>query len=169
MITSRRFREIASVWWLSAALLPLAVYLALTRGHYTILDNAHLFIHEMGHLVFAPFGAPLRMAGGTLLQVVVPLGLALYAYSYEYRIATQLFLFWLGHSFINVSVYAADAQARALPLVSLAGGGDNTMHDWYWMLEGLGLLQWDTEIGFAFWIIGLCCFVAAMVIPLRLF
>lgn len=169
MITNEKLREIGSVWWLSAALLPFAIYFALTRGHYTMLDNADLFVHEMGHLVFAPFGAPLRMAGGTLLQVLVPLGLALYAYSYEYRIATQLFVFWLGHNFINISVYAADAQARALPLVSLAGGGDNTMHDWYWMLSGIGMLQWDAQIGIAFWILGMGCFVAAMLVPLRLF
>jgi len=169
MIERKKLSEVASVWWLSAALLPFAIYFVLTRGHYTMLDNADLFVHEMGHLVFAPFGAPLRMAGGTLLQVLVPLGLAVYAYSYEYRIATQLFVFWLGHNFINISVYAADAQARALPLVSLAGGGDNTMHDWYWMLSGLGLLQWDAQIGIAFWILGIGCFVAAILVPLPLF
>lgn len=169
MIDRQRLQELANVWWLSAALLPFAIYFALTRGHYTILDSADLFIHETGHLVFAPFGAPLRMAGGTLLQLLVPGGLAAYAYWSEFRAATQLFVFWLGHNFINVSVYAADAQAQALPLVSLAGSGGNVLHDWHWMLSGLGLLQWDTEIGLAFWVIGLVCFVAALLVPLRLF
>lgn len=169
MIGRQKLREFASVWWLSAALLPFALYFALTHGQYTILDSADLFIHEMGHLVFAPFGAPLRMAGGTLLQLLLPAGLALYAYSFEYRAATQLFTFWLGQSVINVSVYAADAQAQALPLVSLAGGSGNTVHDWNWMLDGLGLLQWDAEIGTAFWIVGLCCFAAALLVPARLF
>ena len=163
-----RIRELARTWWLSAVLLPFAIYFALTRGDYTIADSADLFVHEMGHLFFAPFGPVLRMAGGTILQLLVPAGLALYAYSYEYRIATQLFVFWLGHSFINVSVYAADARAQALPLVSLAGS-DNAMHDWHWMLGGLGVLEWDTAIGTGFWIVGVVWFVVAMLVPRRMF
>ena len=75
--------EFIRVWWLSFVLTPIAVYFMVTRGTYTFADNAELFVHEMGHLVFAPMGAPLRMAGGTLLQIIVPLGLAVYAYSYD--------------------------------------------------------------------------------------
>ena len=160
--------EFIRVWWLSFVLTPIAVYFMVTRGTYTFADNAELFVHEMGHLVFAPMGAPLRMAGGTLLQIIVPLGLAVYAYSYDYRVATQLFVFWLGHSLINVSVYAADARAMSLPLVSLAGGGDNVMHDWHWMLDGMGILEWDAGIGVAFWIAGGVSFIIAIAAPKRM-
>ncbi len=155
------------MWWTSAVLLVPAIYFMASRGHYTIMDDVDLFVHEMGHLVFAPFGMPLRMAGGTLLQLIVPLALAIYAFSYSYRLASQLFTFWFGHSLINVSVYVADAQAQSLPLVSLAGGG-NTLHDWNWMLGGLGLLEYDAAIGIVFWLCGGAAFAWAISIPTRL-
>lgn len=155
-------------WWLSAVLVLPAVYFVVTRGEYTLADDVELFVHEFGHLVFAPFGAPLRMAGGTILQLLVPAALAAYAYSYDYRAATQLFTFWFGHSAINVSVYAADARAQELPLVSLAGG-NNVMHDWHWMLSRLGILELDAVIGVAFWVVGALCFAAAIALPARMF
>ncbi len=150
-------------------LAPLAVYFLATRGDYTIADSVDLFVHEMGHLVFAPLGLPLRMAGGTILQLIVPAGLAWYAYLHDYRVSAQLFLFWLGHSLINVSVYVANARAQELPLVSLAGGGDNIMHDWHWMLNGLGLLEFDIAIGIGFWVAGGLAFVASIVAPRWMF
>ncbi len=129
------------------------------------MDNADLFIHEAGHGVFAFMGEPLRMAGGTLLQMLFPGGLALYAFWYSYKAATQLFLFWLGHNLINISVYAADARAQILPLV----GGPNARHDWHWMLGQLGILEYDHTIGIVFWMLSMMVFIVMALVPRQLF
>ena len=49
----------------------------------------------------------------------------------------MLALLLLGQNFVDVSIYAADAQARALPLL----GGDRVFHDWHRLLSQFGLLE----------------------------
>jgi hypothetical protein len=58
----------------------------------------------------------------------------------------QFSLLWLGQNLINISVYAADAQARRLPLL----GGNKVYHDWHYLLNEIGLLQYDAEVGYFF-------------------
>ena len=48
--------------------------------------------------------------------------------------AAALCTWWLGESFVNISIYMADARSLALPLV---GGGD---HDWNELFFRFGLL-----------------------------
>ncbi|MCB0720283.1 MAG: hypothetical protein KDD65_17680 [Bacteroidetes bacterium] len=158
-------KDLASTWWLSVVLSAAGLYYFLTRGHYTMMDNADLVIHEAGHFVFAFMGEPLRMAGGTLMQILLPGGLAAYAFWSDFRVATQLFLFWLGHNLINISVYAADARSQLLPLI----GGPNARHDWHWMLGQLDILQYDHAIGTAFWLSSLVVFVVMALVPRQLF
>src|SRR3712207_7366884 len=49
------------------------------------------------------------------------------------------------------SVYAGDAVAMQLPLL----GGDDSMHDWNWMLDELGLLSRTREVAGAIRALGL--------------
>ena len=49
----------------------------------------------------------------------------------------QVSLLWFGQNFINISVYAADAQAKRLPLL----GGNKVYHDWDYLLREIGILQ----------------------------
>ena len=148
-------------WVGSAILLPLCLYFAFSRGTYTLLDTADLIIHEAGHVFFAPFGPFLRMAGGTLHQILLPLGLVGHFLWHGYRFGGQVMLFWLGHNLINVSVYAADAQARQLPLL----GGDRAVHDWAYMLGRLGALEHDAFVGGVVFALALAVFVLALVLP----
>ena len=46
-------------------------------------------------------------------------------------------LFLIGESLLNVSVYAGDAVLMQLPLL----GGDDSIHDWNYLLDQLGLLN----------------------------
>ena len=57
-------------WWVSIALIPLAFYFILTHGHYSLIDNADLIIHEAGHFFFGFFGSFIHAAGGTLMQII---------------------------------------------------------------------------------------------------
>ena len=74
----------------------------------------------------------------------------------------QFSLLWLGQNFINISVYAADAQARKLPLL----GGNKVYHDWHFLLSEIGLLKFDAEVGFFIFGIAIIVFIITLIMPL---
>ena len=154
-------RENAGAWVSTALLGAAAVYFTVTRNDYSFMDSIDLVIHEAGHIFFAFFGEFIRMAGGTLLQILLPAGLAVYFYINTYRFGHQLMLFWLGQSLLNVSVYAADARAQALPLL----GGSRVTHDWHYMLSKTNLLAYDQFIAGFFVFAAVCVFVAMVAAP----
>ncbi|MCK5357196.1 MAG: hypothetical protein KAJ48_02275 [Elusimicrobiales bacterium] len=109
--------------------------------HHSFIDYVNLAFHEPGHIVFAPFGRFLMMAGGTITQLLVP---ALCLFHFRRRgsnLGWQLCLFWIGQNFLNISIYAGDAIRQALPLV--AGG----VHDWTYLLTATGLIAHTHFIG----------------------
>ena len=65
----------ASAGWLFILFL---LYALTDRSGYLLVDYVFVPIHEGGHLLFSYFGHTLMVAGGTLLQLGVPLMLALY-------------------------------------------------------------------------------------------
>ena len=95
------------------------------------------------------------------MQLIVPCLLVWHFYVHGYRTGTQVSLFWLGHSFLNIAVYAADARARQLPLL----GGNRAGHDWYYMLGQLGILELDQTVGWVFFAFGVIVFVILLVLP----
>jgi hypothetical protein len=164
--TARRFYDGHLKEWASTALLfPLCAYFVYKRGEYTLLDSADLIIHEAGHFFFRWFGEFMHAAGGTLMQLILPSLLAAHFFRHDYRFGTQVSLFWLGHNLINISVYASDARARALPLL----GGDNVSHDWHFMLGRLGLLQHDIAIGHGFFLLAIIIFLILLILPRFMF
>jgi hypothetical protein len=113
-----------------------------TPGAYLLLDHVDLAIHEAGHVVFAPFGEFAGIAGGSLLQLIVPAAFVLYFARTRQPYAAFVVLFWVAQSLHNVAVYIGDARAQVLPLV----GGEYVLHDWAYMLSRLRLLREDTAI-----------------------
>jgi len=97
-----------------------------------------------------------------LMQIILPSIIAGYFFRNSYRTGVQFGLLWLGQNFINISVYAADAQARKLPLL----GGNKVYHDWYFLLGEVGILQYDYIVGYAFLGIAILVFVVAVIMPL---
>lgn len=106
----------------------------------SITHGLNLAIHETGHLVFLPFGEFLHFAGGTLFQLVVPLGFLGYFLRRGDRHAASLMLWWVGVNLWDIAPYVDDARNLELPLV---GGGE---HDWNYLLEELGVLHLDHVI-----------------------
>lgn len=155
----RPLYEALRPWMGSLVLLPVCLYFALRRGHYTLLDNADLIIHEAGHAFFLFFGDFMHAAGGTLMQLLLPSLLVWHFWRHAYRFGTQVSLFWLGHNLINISVYAADARARRLPLLG------NGAHDWHYMLGRLGWLEHDAAVGYLFFGLALLAFIANLLLP----
>jgi len=149
-------------WIPSIIILPIVVYLVFNRGEYGLIDNADLVIHEAGHFFFKFFGKYIYTLGGTLMQIILPSIIFYYFFRNNYRTGMQFSLLWLGQNFINISVYAADAQARRLPLL----GGNKVYHDWHYLLSEIGLLQFDAEVGYFFFGIAIIIFIITLIMPL---
>jgi hypothetical protein len=106
------------------------------------IDGVNLIIHEAGHFIFSFFGEFIMIAGGSLFQVIMPaLFVGYFRYNGKYYSAA-LVLFWVGESILNVSVYAGDAVALQLPLL----GGQDSVHDWNYLLGKLNLLSATAKI-----------------------
>jgi hypothetical protein len=118
------------------------LWAAVHPDSWRLIDGVNLVIHEAGHVVFRPFGEFLMIAGGSLFQVIVPLVFAGYFYFNRKHYSCALVLFWAGESLLNVSVYAGDSVLMQLPLL----GGNDSLHDWNYMLDHLGLLHQTSGI-----------------------
>jgi len=124
---------------------------------WRFIDNFNLVMHEAGHILFMPFGQFMTIAGGSLFQVIVPAVFAFYFYYQQKPFSCALLLFLAGESLVNVSVYAADARLMQLPLL----GGDDSIHDWNWMLDRLNLLASTREIAGAIRALGVLVILSA--------
>ncbi len=115
-------------------------------GYYAFIRNtqvplisfADLGFHELGHFVtyFLPVPDVASAIAGSLNQVLVPWGLAIYFSLFRAdMLGGVVCLAWAGSSLQDASVYIADAPYQNLPLL---GGGGN--HDWAFIL---GPGEWD--------------------------
>jgi hypothetical protein len=109
---------------------------------WRLIDGVNLVIHEAGHIIFMPFGEFVMIAGGSIFQVLVPFVFALYFYYHRKYYSSALVLLWTGESLLNVSVYAGDSVVMQLPLL----GGNDSIHDWNYLLDHLGWLSYTTEV-----------------------
>lgn len=149
-------------WAGSVVLLPVMIYFTLNIGNFLFLDYINLLIHEGGHGVFKVFGGFIYTLGGTLMQIIIPSMFVVYYFVKKSKFGAQAFLVWLGQNLFNISVYAADARAHKLPLL----GGNKVYHDWTYILNKLGLIEYDLVIGNIFVSLGLAAFVVALIVPL---
>jgi hypothetical protein len=145
--------------------LTLAVYGIILTGdpaEYRFLDRVDLVAHEAGHMLFSWFGEFLMVIGGTIGQMFVPLAFTAYFLVRQERFSSSVTLFWAGQNLLNISVYVKDAQAMAMPLVSM-GGGD-AIHDWNYILTKLGLLRHDQGVGNLAYGMGLVTVLPAIIV-----
>ena len=131
------------------------------RWHF--IDGVNLLMHEAGHVIFMPFGEFISIAGGSLFQLIVPAAFAAYFFRRGQSYSAALVLFWLGQSMLNVAVYAGDALALELPLI----GGEDSLHDWNYMLDRLGMLKSTGAVGGLIRFCGTVIIVAAGLIAFR--
>jgi hypothetical protein len=144
--------------------LVLAVYgvmLARDPAEYRFLDRIDLVAHEAGHMLFSWFGEFIMVMGGTIGQLFVPMAFTAYFLSWKERFSAAVTLFWVGQNLFNISVYIKDAQAMAIPLVSM--GGRDAIHDWNYMLTKIGLLRYDQLVGNLAYGVGLVTMIAAII------
>ena len=98
-----------------------------------------LAFHEMGHIVFIPLGRTLTIAGGSIMQLLVPAAAAIYLLKKQDDwFGFIVGLSWLSFSMFELATYVGDAARMELPLVSLGGGYH---HDWSTLLGEWHLLS----------------------------
>jgi hypothetical protein len=93
---------------------------------------------------------------------ILPSFITWYFFRNRYRAGIQAGLLWLGQNLINISVYAADARARVLPLL----GGNKAGHDWHYLLGEMNLLEYDQAVGYIFLGISILIFITSLLMPL---
>ncbi len=147
--------------------LPLLAYLAyagfkqLKDPFYSSWFGGLTFgIHELGHVVFRPFGEFISIAGGSFTQVVVPIiAIRILLIGRDY-FGVAVVGCWESFSLYNLATYIGDAQVQVLPLLSI-GGGDS-YHDWEYLLVKFGLLEQDAKIATMVRFVGFLVLLASM-------
>lgn len=135
-------------WWQWRV--PLLLFLA-WDGHRHFQDGeaGGLFAgitfgaHEFGHLLFAFLGQFMAIAGGSINQLLLPVAAGVLFYHYRDYFGIAGAGAWLSSSLIDLARYIADARAFDLDLV---GFGEDSVHDWAWLLGRFGALPYDTRI-----------------------
>lgn len=143
----RSFMAQASPWPrlpLLALMLYWAVRQAQDFGYRGLIGGLNFGIHELGHVLCAPFGTFIEVAGGSALQLLAPtISLGLFLRQRDY-FACGFALVWLGTNWFEVAQYAGDARSQSLPLVGLGAG--EPLHDWAYLLGKLDLLRQDQRL-----------------------
>lgn len=150
--------------WLGFFVLFL-IYAFRHQGPGLFIDLIFVPIHEGGHAVFGIFGQTIGIAGGTLMQLGVPLAIAVYFLFQRHITGVAFAGFFFFENFLQVATYMADARAQELPLVTL-GSSEDVIHDWFYMFNGLGVLEHDTQIAAAVRLLG---WLGMIGVPLWLF
>jgi hypothetical protein len=131
-------------------------------GGYLFIDSANLVVHEGGHMLFSWLGPTLCLWGGTILQWLVPLTLAIYFFYQRQAAAFVFCTFFFFENWLYTAAYMADARAMVLPLVTV-GDPDYIEHDWNTIFSSLNVLPYDTKIAAVVRILGWCGMLACVV------
>jgi hypothetical protein len=123
------------------------------------LHNVGLAIHEGGHyFVFALAPKFLMVLGGSLTQCVLPMLFVFQFWRTRQQFATFATMFWVGYNLLDTAIYIADARARELPLLF----GEDSIHDWHYLLSALNMLSLDTFFGAITWGMGSICMAVSV-------
>ena len=127
------------------------------------LYSAIVPFHEFGHLLFSPFGEFMHVAGGSLMQFLMPLGFGIYFVRWRGdNLAGWLMLWWEGTQWVNLAPYCYDAKTPTMILLT-GRTGDTGAHDYVDMLGDLGLLNRAHEVAAVMKYFGILLMLAALV------
>ena len=125
----------------------------------------NLVFHEAGHVLFRPFGQFMTILGGSLLQILIPMIVALsLLLKNRDTFGAAIGLWWTGQSMIDIAPYINDARSLSIPLLGGGTGMDRPgMHDWRNILLDLDLLSWDHAIASTVMFLGKALVVLALI------
>lgn len=133
-------------WWFPR-LLMLAwfaymwVRLISDPNYSVIFDSINLAIHEIGHILWSPFGEFMMFLGGSITQCLAPVVALLVFYRQRDYFAMAFCFGWLSINLYSVAMYIGDARAQSLSLVTIGSG--EPLHDWHYLLTRVGMLKHD--------------------------
>jgi hypothetical protein len=117
------------------------------ESNYTGESFLHLInlpFHEVGHLIFMPFGRFMMVLGGTLGQILMPvICLGTFLIKTRDAFGASVALWWTAENFMDMAPYINDARALELMLLGGITGQDVEGHDWEYLLTKLGWLSYD--------------------------
>lgn len=150
MLLSVKMRAWAAgrIWWWR---LPLFLWLLVqatrplrAQGEPSIFSGIIFGAHEFGHLLFAFGGEWIGIAGGSLTQLLVPIGAAAAVARGKDWFGVAVCGLFLAASLGDLSWYIADAHSMDMDLVSFSAEG--AVHDWNYLLNRAGLVHLDTRL-----------------------
>ncbi len=139
----------AGRWWqwrlpLFVLLLVQATRPLRLQGEPHIFAGINFGAHEFGHLFFAFAGEWMTIAGGSVMQLLIPIGAAAVVARSKDWFGVAVCGLFLAASLGDLSWYIADARARELDLLSFSP--DASGHDWSYLLSKAGLLRQDIRL-----------------------
>ena len=142
------------IWWWRAPILGWVTWASITAlrdpDYESLFRGANFNIHEFGHLAFMFFGEFMAIAGGSIMQLLVPFAAGLLLlWQQKDWFALAFCGCWLAGSLAELSRYVGDARALQLDLVTMgesASDSDVTGHDWQYLLMKMHLLKQDTAL-----------------------
>ena len=133
-----------------------------------VISSFVLVFHEAGHVIFSFFGRFMAVAGGTLLQLLVPLLLmAAFVYKYRNPFGAAVAMWLLGYAFIDAAPYAYDAKDMQLMLLGGGTGREVGGHDWNNMLGWTNSLHLHGSVASFLDTVGEIIVIASVVLGAR--
>ena len=134
-------------WWRALLFVALAVQVRRPlreQGDWTVFSGITFGAHELGHLVWMPFGEWMGVAGGSLTQLLVPVGALFVVKRSRDWFGVAVVGLWIACAMAELSWYIADARTEMLDLVSFSEEG--AIHDWNYLLGRAGWLKQDLAL-----------------------
>ncbi len=113
-------------------------------GFIPIIYYANVVFHEAGHFIFLVFGDRMGLYGGTLGQLLPPIICAVVFWRQKSLVSLSVALLWLFENFFDIAAYIETARSEG-PVVRGVLGNIG-IHDWWRILIGWRVLQYDTTI-----------------------
>lgn len=119
---------------------PAAINNPVVAGMYLI----DFGVHEVSHILASAFPPIITAAAGSLGEVSFTILLFIAVLRSKSYFAVVFAGLWVMLGFLSFGTYVADAQAQALPLISMS---ETAKHDWNFVLSQLGWLEYCTILG----------------------
>jgi len=141
------------IWWIRAPLVLLLAQQFWLRSSDAessgVFSPLTLGLHELGHLLFGPFGMWISVAGGSIVQVAAPLASAAMFLRQPDYFAIAVCGGWFGDSLFDMAFYMSDASTLERDVVTIGGQEPIVPNDWNYLLGSVGLLLWDQRLAAA--------------------
>jgi hypothetical protein len=147
-----------AVWTIWFARTPLSADV-----NQSFLHLPDLVFHEAGHVIFSPFGRFMTVLGGSLLQCLIPIIVAIAFIKQEQPFSAAICGWWAGQNLVDLAPYIADARALRMVLLGGHTGAEVEGHDWEYILTQLHVIHLDRGIGTAAYAFGIAIMIGSLV------